>query len=92
MKQDRNATIHYAKIRKNGRWGVQGYGLAEGQVVTVFKRGGGVETETVGELVFTFKNGASLHEIAGRTAAGPRGKGNLSHVFTAPRDEEQYAD
>lgn len=85
-------SIHYRKIRKSNTWGVEGFGLAEGQVVTVFKRQGGVETETVGPLVCAYKNGKALHEIAGRVARGRAGKGLFSYVFTAPRDEDAYAE
>jgi hypothetical protein len=77
--------ICYKKLY-NGNWGLMGPGLASGQVVTVFKRGGGVETETVGDVLTTTKKGLVIAKIAGRIARGPRGKGVYSHVFTAPRD------
>jgi hypothetical protein len=84
-------SIRYKKLY-SGNWGLMGPGLAPGQVVTVFKRGGGVETETVGDVVTTCKNGNVIAKIAGRIARGPRGKGLYSHVFTAPRDEDAYVE
>ena len=85
-------TIGYKKLL-SGNWGIVGPGLVSGQVVTVFKSNGGVETETVGRILTTFKTGknagCTLATIAGRIAYGPRGNGSMSHVFTAPRTEEQ---
>jgi hypothetical protein len=84
--------ISYSRLWPSNRWGLRGHGLATGQIVSVFKRRGGVETEEVGRFVRSFKDGSQLFTIAGRVAAGPIGRGVNSHVFTAPREDEQYAD
>lgn len=83
-------TIRYKKLR-SGDWGLIGHGLVEGQLVTVFKSRGGVETETVGPVVWA-KDGLAITKIAGRVARGPRGKGTGDHFFTAPRTDPYNGD
>lgn len=84
-------SIRYKKL-KSGFWGLIGPGLVEGQLVTVFKRHGGVETETVGKVLWTSPAGVGIAKIAGRTAFGRAGHGSASYVFTAPRTDPYNGD
>lgn len=79
----------FTKLR-DGSWGVRGYGLTEGQRVTVTKRSGETSTGTVGEIVFTATDGVTIARFeaeravfASRYARRPRGchtDGNCSSL------------
>jgi hypothetical protein len=53
----------FAKLR-TGAWGVKGPNLREGERVTIHKKDGSTQTKTVGRILWTGPDGATLATLA----------------------------
>jgi len=63
----------FAKLR-TGAWGVKGPNLREGERVTIHKKDGSTQTKTVGRILWTGPDGATLATLAADSerASSPR--------------------
>lgn len=74
--------VTFARLR-DGDWGIRGYGLEEGNWVTVVKKNGQKTRVQVGEVLYTYPDGKSLARIGGqsRRYAGELGEPNDFDVY-----------